>query len=213
VLRAVYDTMRAKVTQANGMLQSLLAQVVIEGRDSSSIAFELGLDYGAPKAGEVGGWEHNELADPVVQKFIGTATMEQLHLVAFHALLVDKLSPSKHELLHERADVRKDLWRVAKHLGVDAEAIAKRVEAEFGIATPAAPEKAAAKVKPTPATKKAAKPATKKVAKPAAKKVAKPVAKPVAKKTAKKTLSPASRKRIVDAMANRAAARRLGGKA
>jgi ParB family chromosome partitioning protein len=178
VLRAVYDALKAKVTPESGFLQSYIAQHI----DSAGhICAEMGIDFGLPKGKSPGDYWFRKKAEAALLKFIGTATLAQLHQVAFHALLVDELRPPDSRLREEPERVRAELWRVAKHLGVDADAIAAKVS----------PAKAAAADAPMPPAKAAAKKAAKPAA-PAQGKVAKP-----------NTLSDAKRKKIADNMKKR----------
>lgn len=161
ILRAVYDAMLAKLTPAAMYLQSL---ILGEAQHSASlICKEMGIEY-------------SKNAAVALKEFLAKATLEQLHRVAFHAILIKHLSPNGYWLRENPKRIREELWEAAKFLGVDASAIAK-------------------------AMSKAAEKAV--VAKPAAAKKAAPVkvVKGVKSKPAK--LSPEAKKRIADAMKKR----------
>jgi hypothetical protein len=128
------------------------------------------------------GVEYSKNAVLALKEFLAKATPEQLHRVAFHALLIGELSPHGYHLREDKKGVREKLWEAAKLMGVDAAAIAKTVSK--------AQEKAAA-----------AKPVAAKKASPAK------VAKGAKSKPAK--LSPEAKKRINDAMKKRWAAARV----
>jgi ParB family transcriptional regulator, chromosome partitioning protein len=163
ILRAVYDAMLAKLTPASLYLQSL----VLDSAESNAgeICAEMGVVI--PK-------KTREASILALKEFLAKATMEQMHKVAFHAMLIEELYPSDWTLRDNPKRVRETLWGAAKLLGVDAAAIAKA-------ATPK-PVKVASE--PKPAAKKAV------VAKKGVK------SKPV-------KLSAEGKKRIADAMKKR----------
>lgn len=169
VLRAVYDAMLAKLTPASLYLQSLVLDSA--ENNAGEICAEMGIAI-AKKT--------RDGAIAALKEFLAKATIEQMHRVAFHAMLVEQLHPSDWTLRDNPKRVRETLWGAAKSLGVDPVAIAKA----------AAPKP----VKVAPETKPAAKKAV--------------VKKAAAKKSAVRKLSPEARKRIAAAMKKRWAASR-----
>ena len=194
VRRAVYDAMLAKLTPEAKFLQTFLT-IQASGR-AAAVCDALGIEFKRSKEQ----WQANGVATEALQPFVAAATLEQMHQVAFHALHVSELAPRVWDV-RAKDHGREALWGSAKHLGVDADAIATRVAAEMAGGVPAA------EVKPVPAKTAAAK---KSVAnKPAAKK-ATPARKvrEGGKALGIKKLSPAGRKTIADAMKKRWAERR-----
>lgn len=196
IRRTLYSTMLAGLakSQENVLRRFVMANVGQSDAGFAHICETIGLAFPKPKQE----WQREESAAPVLAKYVAAATPEQLARVAFEELAGGSLEPDEWAVVHRIADDRKELWALAKAVGVDADAIAAMV-----IAPKASRETVAAKA--VPAKKAVAKPA-------AAKKVAlKPTAKKavVAKKAATpKKLTPEGRKRIADEMKKRWAQRR-----
>lgn len=190
VLRAVYDACAAAVLPKHQMLNTICAAHAM--RHAQAVASVLGIQV---KGGQ-------QAAGAAVSEYIAKCSLDKLHAVAFHAHFADELDPSDWILRERRKEVRIRLWDAAKHLGVDAVAIAKRVEKELAAAKPAeAATTAATPDKPRTAKKSAAKPVA-----------AKPVAKKKGLRSKPVKLSPAAKKKIADNMKKRWAANRKTAK-
>ncbi len=170
VREAVFRAMEEAHGAGNEQFLRLLVANSIAGSDSVFVCKALDVEFTPPKNG-VGSFEERELADEALVEALLTRPMSFVVEASFYSLAGQTLRINTWQMKRDPKEDRGGLWKYATMLGVDADAIAGRVEREQAAAaqqisaaadeSPAASGKQAKK-KLTAAEQKTRKAATKK---------------------------------------------------
>ena len=169
VRRAVLEEIIPEVNADQRFLQNFLISELQHTRHGTFIATGLKLTFN--KVADE--WRTNELARAALLKHVENAGLVQMHMVGFFALAAEAMNVSSWQLTQKDgiAEDRKRLWSIAKHVGVDPDAIVARVQAaQLAAEEPKSVDEGKGKKLSAAEQKKRKAGAAKKFNKPAAKK-------------------------------------------